>query len=90
MGRQTNQRAELAASIAAIQQAIKYRAGELTIFTDSTYVINCITKWIPNWKKNGWLTSKKKPVENTEDIKLLDSLCLEHKQVVWVRFILII
>ena len=82
-GLPTNQRAEMIAAIAAIQQAIKYNAGPLTIKTESKYVINCVTNWISNWKRNGWLTSKKKPVENMQDIKLLDSLCSQHT-VKWV------
>lgn len=82
LGTPTNQRAELAAAIAAVQQAIQYRAGTLTIFTDSKYVINCVTEWILKWKKNGWLATGKKPVANMEEIKLLDSLCAKHK-VVW-------
>ena len=82
-GLQTNQRAELMAAIVAIQQAIKHNAGTLTLYTDSKYVINCVTSWITNWKKNGWKNSKKESVKNIEDIKLLDSLCSKHT-VKWV------
>ena len=82
-GLQTNQRAELMAATAAIQQAIKHNAGTLTLYTDSKYVINCVTSWIANWKRNGWKNSKKEPVKNMEDIKLLDSLCSQHT-VKWV------
>jgi ribonuclease HI len=48
----------------------------INIFSDSSYSINCVTVWFPNWKKNGWVNSSKKPVENKdiieEIIKMID------------------
>lgn len=38
-----------------------------TIYSDSAYIINCITqKWYKKWQENGWLNSKKEPVANRE------------------------
>jgi len=48
------------------------------IFTDSIYVKEGITKWIGNWKKNNWKTSKKKPVKNQKLWKKLDELVKFH------------
>jgi len=39
------------------------------IYTDSEYSINCLTKWIKVWKKNGWKTTSDKKVKNTDIIK---------------------
>jgi ribonuclease HI len=37
----------------------------LTVVTDSAYVMNgCVEKWYEKWMKNGWKTSKDKPVAN--------------------------
>jgi len=44
-----------------------------------------MTEWVPNWKRNGWMTSKKEPVKNREDIQRLDSLC-QQVNVKWVSF----
>ena len=37
-------------------------ACEVEIVTDSEYLKNGITSWIDGWKRNGWMTSAKKPV----------------------------
>lgn len=62
--RQTNQRAELTAVLRALDIAPRHR--EVTIYTDSRYSIDCVTSWYKNWKRNGWLTANKKPVENKD------------------------
>ncbi len=47
----TNIRMEGKAIIAALKDA----AGEeCTIYTDSEFWVNVITKWAPNWEANGW------------------------------------
>lgn len=44
------------------------------IYTDSMYVINCITKWYNKWIIDNWKTSNGKDVENKELIQLLYTL----------------
>ena len=44
----------------------------LLIESDSQYAINCSTKWVKGWKKNGWKNSQKKPVKNKELIQAID------------------
>jgi ribonuclease HI len=41
---------------------------------DSQYTINAVTKWLPSWKRNGWLTAGKKPVANADLIREIDAL----------------
>jgi ribonuclease HI len=42
----------------AIMAALKHSAGEpCTIYTDSEFWINVITKWAPGWKAKGWKKS---------------------------------
>ncbi|MFN3387720.1 MAG: ribonuclease HI [Allosphingosinicella sp.] len=60
----TNNRMEVLAAIRALQ-ALK-RPCEVTLYTDSIYLRDGITKWIHNWQKNGWRTSDRKPVKNAE------------------------
>lgn len=61
----TNNRMELTAVISALA-ALK-TSCDISLYTDSKYVMDGITRWLPNWKKNGWKTSNKKsPVKNVE------------------------
>jgi ribonuclease HI len=54
------------------------------VVTDSTYLLNGITKWIHGWKKRGWKTVGGKPVENSDLWQRLDALVSEReKPVQW-------
>jgi ribonuclease HI len=45
------------------------------VFSDSAYIINCLhQKWYQKWQKNGWITSKNKPVKNKDLWKKLLAL----------------
>ena len=72
----TNNRMELLAAICAIEALNRTTVGELT--TDSSYVKDGITKWIHNWKKNGWRKSNRKPVENKDLWERLDAAVSSH------------
>ena len=76
----TNNRMELMAAIMALKK-IKSKS-DITIFTDSTYVKNCITEWIKKWQKNEWKGSNKKPVKNKDLWIKLNNLCQRNK-VIW-------
>ena len=73
----TNNKMELRAAIAALE--ILDRTSEITIITDSKYVMNGIQTWLAGWKKNNWKTASKKPVKNEELWKRLDLLCGQHE-----------
>ncbi len=66
----TNQIGELC----AVLEALRAHPGPepLLIESDSQYAINCSTKWVKGWKKNGWKNSQKKPVKNKELIQAID------------------
>lgn len=76
----TNNRMELLAAISALEALTERCVVVLT--TDSTYVKDGITRWIRNWKANGWKTAAKKPVKNKDLWERLDDECLRH-QVEW-------
>lgn len=67
----TNQIGELC----AVLEALRAHPGSepLLIESDSQYAINCSTKWVKGWKKNGWRNAQKKPVKNAELIKAIDA-----------------
>jgi ribonuclease HI len=60
----TNNRMELLAAISALE-ALK-RPVQVELYTDSKYVLDGITKWLPGWQRNGWKTSAKQPVKNVD------------------------
>lgn len=72
----TNNRMELTAAIEALN-ALKHPCN-ITLHTDSTYVKDGITKWIENWKKNGWRTAARKPVKNADLWQDLDQAVQRH------------
>ena len=73
----TNNRMELTAAIKALE-ALKRKPSTVELYTDSVYVRDGITKWIHNWKKNGWRTAAKKPVKNDDLWKELDAQISQH------------
>ena len=72
----TNNRMELMAAISALE-ALK-RPCKVAIHTDSSYVKDGITRWIHNWRRNGWRTADRKPVKNAELWQRLDALMGTH------------
>ena len=76
----TNNRMELMAAIVALE-TLK-RPSHVDLHTDSTYLRDGITKWIHNWKRNGWRTAAKKPVKNDDLWKRLEE-AIERHDVRW-------
>ncbi|WP_010298086.1 ribonuclease HI [Candidatus Odyssella thessalonicensis] len=73
----TNNRMEMSAAIFALQ-ALPVRC-KVTLYTDSMYLRDGITRWMVNWKKNGWKTADKKPVKNQDLWLKLDELLTQHE-----------
>jgi ribonuclease HI len=73
----TNNRMELQAAIAALSALKEPCAVEF--YTDSEYVKNGITKWVRNWKQNGWKTKTKQPVKNADLWRQLEALVVPHR-----------
>lgn len=76
----TNNRMELTAAIEALETLTE--PCQVTLTTDSTYVRDGITRWLANWKQNGWRTAAKKPVKNQELWQKLDRQASRH-DVTW-------
>jgi ribonuclease HI len=76
----TNNQMEILAAIEGLAALTEPCSVEL--FTDSKYVMDGITQWIKNWKKNNWKTAAKKEVKNKELWQKLDHLISKH-QVQW-------
>ncbi len=71
----TNNRMELTAAIKTLEKLKTYKLKEnFKLRTDSKYVIEGYTKWIINWKRNGWKTSSGKSVLNLDLWQKIDQL----------------
>jgi len=79
----TNQRME----IRAVLEALSSLDGQLTIVSDSTYVVNCFRdKWWVKWKANGWKNSQRKPVANVDLWKpLIELVIARQPKFRWVK-----
>lgn len=72
----TNNRMEMMAAIRALENL--KRAVPVDLYTDSIYLRDGITKWMPAWKANGWKTAAKKPVKNRDLWERLERAMKQH------------
>jgi len=83
----TNNRMELMAAIKGLKSLFGSdlaKSHPIKIYTDSSYVINGITKWVFSWEKRNWVTMNKEPVLN-KDLweELLDQVKL--RKIEWIH-----
>jgi ribonuclease HI len=76
----TNNRMELMAAIQALESLKK--SCKVLLQSDSKYVLQGITDWLPNWKRRGWKTANGHPVKNEDLWRRLDAATSRH-QVTW-------
>jgi len=76
----TNNRMELTAAIMGLR-ALKSTC-RVRLYTDSMYVRDGISRWLPNWRRRGWRTASNDPVKNVDLWQVLDELNQQH-QVEW-------
>uniref|UniRef100_A0A182NUA7 Ribonuclease H1 n=1 Tax=Anopheles dirus TaxID=7168 RepID=A0A182NUA7_9DIPT len=71
-GRATNNCGEIQAASHAIRLARQQGVRRLVINTDSQFLINAITKWLPGWKRRNWTLANGTPVKNKTDFVELE------------------
>lgn len=81
----TNNRMEIFAAIAALEQLIE--PCEITLYSDSRYLVDAVSKrWLANWKHRGWIKADKQPVLNVDLWRRLENAMAPHRlKFVWVR-----
>ena len=80
----TNNRMEMIGIIEGLRR-LKGKS-RVRVVTDSRYVVDGMKSWIHAWRRNGWLTSDKKPVKNRDLWERLSDLGREHETAFeWVR-----
>ncbi|MGP0223488.1 RNase H family protein [Paenarthrobacter sp. NCHU4564] len=82
----TNNMGELMAVLDLFRSTAHIPQEDLRILCDSQYVINCITKWMPGWKRKGWRKADGKPVLNVDLLKDIDQAIAGRKYTFeWVK-----
>lgn len=90
----TNNRMELQGAIEGLKSLLEYFEEqdikpdvEVLLVSDSKYVLDGISKWVPGWKARGWKKADKKEPENVERWKSLDEIVGEFTNInyEWVR-----
>ena len=76
----TNNRMELSAVISSLEHASS--GEEITLYTDSAYVLNGSTRWVKGWAKNNWKTSTKDDVVNKDLWEKMIEV-MSHKVIDW-------
>lgn len=80
----TNNRMELMAAIRGLEALEKPR--DVTLYTDSKYLLNGMETWTVNWQRNHWRTAAGKPVKNKDLWLILLELQKKHRiRFVWVK-----
>jgi ribonuclease HI len=75
----TNNRMELKAVI----ESLKISEGDITLHTDSEYIVKGITVWSKGWQQNNWRTAARKPVLNQDLWQELIQVS-EGKNIKWI------
>ena len=81
----TNNRMELTAAVKALAEL--KQPSQVTLYSDSSYVVNGISKgWAKSWRANGWRKSDKKKALNSDLWRVLLDLCERHEvKFIWVE-----
>ncbi len=80
----TNNRMELTAALEALRALS--RPAQVTIETDSRYLVDGMTKWLSGWIRRGWRTADGKPVANVDLWQALAEAAAPHRpRWLWVR-----
>lgn len=73
----TNNRMELMAAIVGLETLTE--ACEVALYTDSQYVRQGITQWLPNWVRRGWKTAGGEAVKNRDLWERLQQAASRHR-----------
>ncbi len=82
----TNNRMELQAALELLQRLKELpRHPDLTLRTDSKYLIDGLSSWMKGWKRKGWKTAAGKAVLNQDLWKALDQARLDDVPLAYVK-----
>ncbi|MFC4727030.1 ribonuclease HI [Coralloluteibacterium thermophilus] len=80
----TNNRMEMMAAVAALEALT--RPCSVDLHTDSRYLQQGFSQWLPGWRRRGWKTAGGEPVKNQDLWQRLDAAAARHEiRWHWVR-----
>ena len=80
----TSNRMELTAVLEGLKSI--EAASQVTLISDSRYVVDGVNSWRLRWRANGWTTRSKTPVLNLDLWQAIDELCQQHTVTAkWVK-----
>ena len=79
----TNNIMELIAVIKGLERIQEIGINTVTVYTDSKYVSQGITRWVGQWIKRGWKRSDGKPVKNKDLWVQLNLLNVQIENITW-------
>lgn len=83
-GNTTISRMELTAVATALESLTS--PCDVTVVSDSTYVVQCINSWIRQWYHNNWRTSKKRFPENSDLLSRIANQMMTHNvRARWIK-----
>jgi ribonuclease HI len=77
----TNNRMEYTAALEGLRALPA--GGRACVVTDSTLMLDSMTKWIHGWRRKGWRTAAGQPVKNQDLVRALDEEIARHAEVRW-------
>lgn len=80
--RTTNNEMEMTGAAEGLKLAISLGATEISVISDSEYLVKGMSGWVKGWLRNGWKTSKGEPVKNRALWEELHRLC-QGRTVSW-------
>ncbi|KAI1727229.1 RNase H domain-containing protein [Ditylenchus destructor] len=83
---QTNNRAELQAIIVALKQAKGHHFEHVVVRTDSKYIIDCVYRYVDNWRQNSWTKTNGEPVKNVDLLSQLWNLMYDEGMNVQLQY----
>ncbi len=80
--RTTNNEMELTGALEGLKLAVSLGATQITVATDSEYLVKGMNSWMKGWLRNGWKTRTGDPVKNRELWEELHRLTV-GREVTW-------
>lgn len=60
---------------------------DVTIFTDSNYMVQTINQWMWGWARSGWTKKSKGEIQNLDTIKQIHAIIAKGERVILVKHV---
>ena len=85
----TNNRMEMRAAIEpllSLHMILEVQDADITVYSDSKYLVNAFNEWLDVWQQKGWRTKGKQRVKNQDLwMKMLDAVQYRNASFKWIK-----